>query len=104
VRRTILDLDLRKQEVGRVPEAYEKLIHDVVQGESHNFVRTDEVEEGWRIFDPLIKALESPTGPDPEAYAQGSRGPIKSDDLINSTGYRRYTATGVEGFAQDDFR
>lgn len=28
------------------------------QGEGHNFVRADEVEEGWRIFDPLLKQLE----------------------------------------------
>jgi len=28
-----------------MPEAYEKLIHDVLQGESHNFVRRDELEQ-----------------------------------------------------------
>ena len=29
----------------RLGEAYEKLIHDVIQGESHNFVRKDELEQ-----------------------------------------------------------
>lgn len=101
VQRTILDLDLRKEEVGRLPDAYEKLIHDVIQGESHNFVRADEVEEGWRIFDPLLQSLESPSAPHPFPYAQGTRGPPEADALINSTGYRRYTATGVQGLAQD---
>jgi len=101
VQRTILDLDLRKDEVGRLPDAYEKLIHDVIQGESHNFVRADEVEEGWRIFDPLLQSLESPSAPHPFPYAQGTRGPPEADALINSTGYRRYTATGVQGLAQD---
>merc|ERR1712217_803378 len=62
VQRTMLDMDL-KGEVGRMPEAYEKLIHDVIQGESHNFVRADEVEEGWRIFDPLLRELESEDAP-----------------------------------------
>lgn len=101
VQRTILDLDLRKEEVGRLPHAYEKLIHDVIQGESHNFVRADEVEEGWRIFDPLLQSLESPSAPHPFPYAHGTRGPPEADALINSTGYRRYTATGVQGLAQD---
>lgn len=103
VRRTVLDLDLRKLEFGRAPEAYEKLIHDVMKGESHNFVRGDEVEEGWRIFDPLLRELESDAGPEPERYAAGTRGPPGADELINSVGYRRYTKTGVAGFAQDDF-
>jgi len=95
VRRTDLDLDLRKLEVGRLPEAYEKLIHDVLMGEGHNFVRADEVEEGWRIFDPLLKHLESEEAPVPPSYPTGSRGPPESDELIESTGFRRYTKTGV---------
>mmetsp|Transcript_76405 Transcript_76405/g.220826 ORF Transcript_76405/g.220826 Transcript_76405/m.220826 type:complete len:844 (+) Transcript_76405:126-2657(+) len=103
VRRTVLDLDLRKLEVGRPPEAYEKLIHDVLKGESHNFVRADEVEEGWRIFDPLLRQLEGDDAPLPVQYPKGGRGPLESDKLINSTGFRRYTKTGVEGLAQDDF-
>ena len=30
----------------------------VSQGESHNFVRRDELEQAWRIFDPLLHHLE----------------------------------------------
>merc|ERR1712124_171445 len=38
VRRTVLDLDLKKgTDRQRVPSAYEKLIYDVLKGESHNF-------------------------------------------------------------------
>ena len=33
-----------------MPEAYEKLIHDVLQGESHNFVRRDELEQAWCTY------------------------------------------------------
>mmetsp|Transcript_77883 Transcript_77883/g.167052 ORF Transcript_77883/g.167052 Transcript_77883/m.167052 type:complete len:873 (+) Transcript_77883:106-2724(+) len=105
VRRTVLDLDLRQLDVGRPPEAYEKLIHDVIQGEGHNFVRRDEVEEGWRIFDPLLRYLEDEDhGPSPLPYKPGSRGPPEADALINEMGFRRYTRTGVAGFAEDDFR
>jgi hypothetical protein len=38
----------------------------------------------------------------PERYAFGSRGPRKADALINSMGFKRYTVTGVPGFAEDD--
>eukprot|EP00929_Paragymnodinium_shiwhaense_P033612 TRINITY_DN18427_c0_g1_i1.p1 TRINITY_DN18427_c0_g1~~TRINITY_DN18427_c0_g1_i1.p1 ORF type:complete len:836 (-),score=177.72 TRINITY_DN18427_c0_g1_i1:185-2692(-) len=104
VRRTVLDLDLMKNfEVGRFPEAYEKLIFDVIQGEGHNFVRRDEVEEGWRIFDPLLKHLEGEHGPQPEPYDQGSRGPEAAHELIDVKGYRRYTTTGMPGSTADYF-
>jgi len=103
VQQTVLDLDLKKRfELRRTPEAYEKLIHDVIQGESHNFVRRDELEQAWRIFDPLLHALEQ-EGRVPETYAFGSRGPHKADALIDRMGFRRYTVTGVPGFAEDDF-
>jgi len=104
VKQTVLDLDLKKRfELRRTPEAYEKLIHDVIQGESHNFVRRDELEEAWRIFDPLLKSLEVDEKRVPERYAFGSRGPPKADALIDRMGFMRYTATGVPGFAEDDF-
>jgi len=104
VQQTVLDLDLKKRfELRRTPEAYEKLIHDVIQGESHNFVRRDELEEAWRIFDPLLESLEVKEARTPERYAFGSRGPLKADALIDSMGFRRYTVTGVPGFAEDDF-
>lgn len=104
VQQTILDLDLKKRfELRRTPEAYEKLMFDVIQGESHNFVRRDELEEAWRIFDPLLHNLEEEEKRVPERYAFGSRGPRKADSLIDSMGFRRYTVTGVPGFAEDDF-
>lgn len=104
VQQTVLDLDLKKRfELRRTPEAYEKLIHDVIQGESHNFVRRDELEEAWRIFDPLLHKLEVEEQRVPERYVFGSRGPLKADELIDRLGYRRYTVTGVPGFAEDDF-
>jgi len=104
VQQTVLDLDLKKRfELRRTPEAYEKLIHDVIQGESHNFVRRDELEQAWRIFDPLLHELEVTEKRVPERYTFGSRGPLKADALIDRMGFRRYTVTGVPGFAEDDF-
>jgi len=104
VQQTVLDLDLKKRfDMRRLPEAYEKLLHDVLQGESHNFVRSDELEQAWRIFDPLLHALEVEEKRVPEPYTCGSRGPALADALIDRMGFRRYTVSGVPGFAEDDF-
>merc|ERR1712070_1288190 len=92
VRRTVLDLDLKKGASGqRIPQAYEKLIYDVLQGESHNFVRRDELEQAWRIFDPLLVALEEEEERQPLTYAFGSGGPREADQLIQSKGFQKYT-------------
>ena len=54
VQQTVLDLDLKKRfDQRHMPEAYEKLIHDVLQGESHNFVRRDELEQAKARYDAL---------------------------------------------------
>lgn len=94
--RTSIDLDLKKNLHGEhVPEAYEKLIHDVILGERANFVRRDEVEESWKIFDPLLKHLEGEDGPEPIIYPRRSRGPLEADQLIEDRGFVRYSTTGV---------
>eukprot|EP00928_Gymnodinium_smaydae_P010906 TRINITY_DN14109_c0_g2_i1.p1 TRINITY_DN14109_c0_g2~~TRINITY_DN14109_c0_g2_i1.p1 ORF type:complete len:831 (-),score=147.34 TRINITY_DN14109_c0_g2_i1:103-2595(-) len=105
VRRTVLDLDLKKGlERQRVPSAYEKLIYDVIKGESHNFVRRDELELSWRIFDPLLRKLEEEEKRVPLKYERGSGGPHAADELMESVGFQKYTPTGVavSGFADDE--
>ncbi len=42
----------------KLPDAYERLIRDVVGGIQANFVRTDELREAWRIFTPLLHQIE----------------------------------------------
>merc|ERR1712023_53892 len=95
VQQTVLDLDIKKRmAVKHMPEAYEKLIFDVMQGQSHNFVRNDELEQAWRIFDPVLETLEEEKRI-PEPYDEKSRGPKKADELINRLGFVRYTVSGV---------
>merc|ERR1712137_684015 len=102
VQQTVLDLDIKKRfEMRRTPEAYEKLIHDVMQGSCHNFVRRDELEQAWRIFDPILRKIEIEEARVPQRYTFGTRGPQAADELIKRM-FRRYTVTGVPGFAEDD--
>lgn len=42
----------------RLPDAYERLILEVFMGSQINFVRTDELEQAWRILTPVLQELE----------------------------------------------
>jgi glucose-6-phosphate 1-dehydrogenase len=65
------DLEFHYAEAfGRLPDAYETLIADLLVGDQTLFVRGDETEEAWRILTP---ALDLATEPLP--YPAGSWGP-----------------------------
>jgi glucose-6-phosphate 1-dehydrogenase len=65
-----------------LPEAYERLILDAIQGDAALFMRSDEIERAWAIMDPLIAASERPDAPPPQEYAAGSYGPACADQLL----------------------
>jgi len=63
---------------GPLPEAYETLILDILQGEQTLFVRADEVEASWELFTPLLEK-DFPV----YLYPPGTWGPKEADQLIN---------------------
>jgi glucose-6-phosphate 1-dehydrogenase len=63
------------------PEAYERLITDVMRGDATLFTRNDEVEAQWRICDPCIQAWGRMGGPLPQ-YEAGSQGPEEANELL----------------------
>ena len=66
-------------------EAYERLLHDALVGDPTLFIRTDEVEQAWRIVQPLLDAwAEDPHPPAP--YAAGTWGPARADELLAEDG------------------
>ncbi len=69
-----------------LPEAYERLILDAIQGDATLFMRSDEIERAWAIMDPVIAATERPGGPQPLSYAVGSHGPRCADELMARDG------------------
>ncbi len=44
--------------VGNLPDAYERLILDVIRGDHNLFVRNDELEAAWKIFTPILHQLD----------------------------------------------
>ncbi len=67
------------------PEAYERLILDVLLGDPPLFPRHEEVELSWRILDPVLRHWEQRKGT-PESYAAGSWGPPSGDAMLARTG------------------
>jgi glucose-6-phosphate 1-dehydrogenase len=63
------------------PEAYERLILDVMRGDATLFTRNDEVEEQWRICDPIVHTWERTPGPLPQ-YPAGSQGPAEAESIL----------------------
>ena len=70
-----------------VPDAYERLIMDVVRGDQTLFMRGDEVEAAWEWIDPVLYAWRSLRAK-PEGYEPGSEGPKAADDLLERDGRR----------------
>jgi len=66
------------------PEAYERLILDVLLGDPPLFPRHEEVELSWKILDPIEEFWE--TQGQPEQYRPGTWGPQSADDLLARDG------------------
>lgn len=74
-----------------IPEAYESLILDAINGDHSNFVRDDELDVAWKIFTPLLHWIEGRDGkaPRPLPYPYGSRGPQELDRFVQKYGFKR---------------
>jgi glucose-6-phosphate 1-dehydrogenase len=74
-----------------LPEAYERLILDVMLGEATLFTRADEIEEQWLLVDSIVAAWQRDKTSFPN-YAAGSWGPVTSDELLHRDGrsWRRH--------------
>ncbi len=66
----------------RYPDAYERLLMDVVRGNLSLFMRRDEVDAAWGWADALLAAWAQ-AGGEPHAYASGSNGPTQSALMLD---------------------
>jgi glucose-6-phosphate 1-dehydrogenase len=70
----------------RVPSAYERLLYDVMTGDSTLFSRDDEVEMAWKFIGPIQKAWAKNPEIKIYGYPAGTWGPSVSNDLIEGCG------------------
>ena len=62
-------------------DAYERLLYDVLRGDSTLFTRWDEVEHSWKFIDDIARAWEK-ISPDFPNYSAGSWGPKEARELM----------------------
>jgi glucose-6-phosphate 1-dehydrogenase len=70
-----------------IPDAYARLMCDVLVGNESNFIREEELELAWKLFDPVLELMEK-LHMAPEPYAFGSRGPVEADYLAARHGVK----------------
>ena len=80
-----------------IPEAYERLLQDALQGDASLFMRADQVEQAWAIVQPVLEASELPDAPPMAEYERGSWGPEAADHLPDELGHQWLHLCGDHG-------
>lgn len=79
-----------------VPEAYERLILDCMQGDATLYARGDSTEAAWEFIDPILKAWEKDKNIPIYGYPAGTWGPEHADNLIDGKNMRwRYPCSNL---------
>lgn len=88
-------------DTGAIPDAYERLLLDVIAGDASLFPRSDGIDAAWRLIDPIIAGWETPEAPPLCTYEPGSWGPIEINDLLRRDGRDWRVGCGC-GSSDDD--
>jgi len=70
------------------PEAYERLLLDVMKGDPTLFTRNDEIEESWELLAPIFEVWEGATPPPLCTYEAGTWGPAAAEQLLQRSGHK----------------
>jgi glucose-6-phosphate 1-dehydrogenase len=83
VKNVEMDFHYRELTNTRIPSAYERLLHDVMLGDSTLFSRDDEIETAWKFIEPIQNAWANTPSIKVFGYAAGTWGPEHADDLFD---------------------
>ena len=72
--------------VEKLPDAYERLLLDALQGDASLFTRSDEIERAWQIIDPIVIGSASAFASPLATYEVGSWGPVEEDRIMAEDG------------------
>ena len=82
-----LDFHYKDLSDSYIPEAYQRLLLDCMQGDSTLYTRGDAVEAAWRFVDPVLKAWEEDESIPLHGYPCGTWGPEIADQMIDGKEY-----------------
>jgi glucose-6-phosphate 1-dehydrogenase len=83
LRMTELDFQFAREFAGQMPDAYEPLLLDALEGDASLFARNDEVEASWKIIDPIMAAWKQTGEPKLQIYEPGFWGPSESSEWMH---------------------
>jgi len=92
LRQIALDMSFAESFQERNPDAYERLVMDVVRGNQTLFMRRDEVEAAWKWIDP-IQGAWAENRQDAQGYTAGTWGPSSAIALIERDGRTWHEST-----------
>jgi glucose-6-phosphate 1-dehydrogenase len=69
-----------------LPEAYERLLLDAMQGDAALFARADEIELAWCLIDPILARWGRANASPLAVYEPGTWGPQEAHDLLAQDG------------------
>jgi glucose-6-phosphate 1-dehydrogenase len=69
-----------------IPDAYENLLHDALNGDASLFTRSDGIEYAWKVIDPVVAICYAPGGPPLWSYKPGTWGPAEADEFLANDG------------------
>ena len=77
-----MDFHYRSTFSGSLPEAYERLLLEALDGDASLFTRSDGIEATWQLIDPILQGWEGQNNPPLVIYPVGSWGPGEADLLL----------------------
>ena len=69
-----------------LPDAYERLLLDALNGDASLFTRSDEIEMAWRLIDPILNNWAVTDNPPVVAYPKNTMGPVEAEDFLAHEG------------------
>ena len=86
LRQTDLDFRYQREFRGTMPEAYERLLLDSLEGDASLFARADEVEAAWAICDLILDEWQRNDEPPLQIYEPGLWGPPECSEWMAAQG------------------
>jgi glucose-6-phosphate 1-dehydrogenase len=81
-----MDFHYRDSFHENLPDAYERLLLEAMEGDASLFTRSDMIEAAWRLIDPVLTGWEEENQPHLAFYPSGSWGPEEADTLLDKDG------------------
>ena len=88
LRQTDLEFSYQREFRGAIPEAYERLLLDALEGDASLFARADEVEAAWTIIDPILAEWQKSDQAGTARLRAGLLGTVRVQRVDGSPGTR----------------